>query len=460
MGQRSWFWRRLCCCWSAPPSLNTPLDTPPGEATAVQDETLRHPKKHRLHPQERYSHPDSSIARPGDAGIRAHTNVHVFVPAGGTLASVSPSFTFAETPASLGCVYRVGPSYTGCKPSTGGTNHPAGGWGAIALVDAYDNPNAAADLATFSANFGLPAANFTKVCANGNGSCGSCPGNVGWGLEENLDVQWAHAMAPKAKIYLVEACSNSYTDLLYAEYVAGGLVNAAGGGDISNSWGSGEFSTESSDDNYFYRYYWKNISYFASAGDSGLGAQYPSSSPWVVSAGGTTVNRNANQGFMNESCWSGSGGGTSTYEIWQSPPDILNGMGPWSGYQYELFGGYPYNPGNRATPDFSFDADPASGVYVYDSYGYGGWVVVGGTSVSSPSLAGIVNAANNRLGQAPPGGGKYHTGENNLLYSQLNTQTAYKANFRDVKTGSNGASAAAGWDYCTGLGTPIGKLGK
>ncbi len=437
-----------------------PASTPPSEEpAAVQNESASSVETPFV-PAGTVITPDSSVARPEDAGQRAHTNVKIFVPAGAGVASVTPSFTFAETPASLGCTYLVGPHYTGCRPSTGGTLHPAGGWGAIALVDAYDNPNAAADLATFSANFGLPAASFTKVCANGNGSCTSCPGNVGWGLEEDLDIQWAHAMAPQAKIYLVEGCSNSYTDLLYAEYVAGGLVNAAGGGDISNSWGSGEFSGETSDDNYFYRYYWKNITYFASAGDSGLGAQYPSSSPWVVSAGGTRVNRAANQNFLSESCWSGSGGGTSTYELWQSPPDILNGMGPWSGYQYELFGGYPYNPGNRATPDFSFDSDPASGVYVYDSYGYGGWVIVGGTSVASPSLAGIVNIANNRLGQAPPGGGKYHTGENNLLYSQLNTKTAYAANFRDVTTGSNGASAGVGWDYCTGLGTPRTKLGK
>jgi len=76
--------------------------------------------------------------------------------------------------------------------------------------------------------------------------------------------------------------------------------------------------------------------------------------------------------------------------------------GPWSGYQYELFGGYPYASAPRVTPDFSFDADPRSGVYVYDTYGYGGFVIVGGTSVASPSLAGIVNNSNNRLGTAVP----------------------------------------------------------
>ena len=367
----------------------------------------------------------------------------------------------------MGCVYRVGPVYAGCNPATGGTNHPTGGWGAIALVDAYDNPRAASDLATFSAHFGLPAANFVKVYANSafgtlNGMTASCsgtpPGNTGWGLEEDLDIQWAHAMAPSAKIILVEACSNSYADLLYAEQVAGIQVAAAGGGDISNSWGSGEFASEvGTTDNAFYRYHWSKITYFASAGDFGWGAEYPSSSPWVVSAGGTTINRDISGNFLNESCWSGSGGGVSLYEKWQSPPNILNGMGPWSDYQYPFAG-----QGARQTPDLSFNADPASGVYVYDTYGYGGWVIVGGTSVSSPALAGIVNSANNRLGQAPPAGGFYSTQENNLIYAQLFATQAFPNNFYDVKTGSNGVghNALVGYDQCTGVGTPRGKGGK
>ncbi len=97
---------------------------------------------------------------------------------------------------------------------------------------------------------------------------------------------------------------------------------------------------------------------------------------------------------------------------------------------------------------------------VYDTYGYAGWLVVGGTSVSSPALAGIVNNANNRLGQS--GAGHYHTGENNLLYSQLLSYTAYPANFYDVSTGSNGVghNAGIGYDECTGVGSPRGKKGK
>jgi kumamolisin len=132
-------------------------------------------------------------------------------------------------------------------------------------------------------------------------------------------------------------------------------------------------------------------------------------------------------------------------------------MGPWSDYQYPFAGQTA-----RQTPDLSFDADPASGVWVYDTYGFGGWLVVGGTSVASPSLAGIVNSANNRLGQGPPGDGSYSTLENKLLYSQLFANRAYPTNFYDVTTGSNGGghNAGVGYDQCTGLGTPRGKLGK
>ena len=208
----------------------------------------------------------------------------------------------------------------------------------------------------------------------------------------------------------------------------------------------------------FYRYHWKYITYFASAGDSGWGAQYPSSSPWVVSAGGTTVNRDVNGNFLSESCWSGSGGGVSQYEKWQNPPNINNGMGPWTAYQYSLFGLTA-----RQTPDIAFDADPASGVWVYDTYGgQAGWLIVGGTSVASPALAGIVNSAGNRRGEAPEIGGSFTNEENNLIYAQEFSHANYALNFYDVKTGANGTghTAHSYYDQCTGVGTPRGKSGK
>jgi kumamolisin len=181
----------------------------------------------------------------------------------------------------------------------------------------------------------------------------------------------------------------------------------------------------------------------------------------VVSAGGTTVNRDGNGNYLSESCWADSGGGSSTVESWTNPPDIFTGLGPWTNYQYQLFGGGPYDAPFRSTPDISFNADPNSGVWVYDTDEGGGWYVVGGTSVSAPALAGIVNASNNRLSMASSGsGGFYQASELNFLYSQLNTYTAYKSNFYDVTAGSNGHAAGAGYDQCTGIGSPRGHLGK
>jgi len=417
--------------------------------------------------------PLSSIEQPGDPGIRMHTNTKIFVPAGRSQATLSPDNTFAEYPASLACVYHVGPYYTGCTPANNG-KIATGGWGAIALVDAYDDPNAASDLAFYSSYMGLPAPKFTKVYANSsfgtlNGRTASCSGTPppayvagkngrDWDIEESLDIEIAHAMAPDAAIILVEACSNLNSDLYFAEEVAGKEVSAAGGGDISNSYGGGEYASEINDDNVFFRYYWSHISYFASAGDSGWGAAYPSSSPWVVSAGGTTINRSATtQDFVSESCWSGSGGGVSAYELWKSPPVFGNGMGPWVSYQYSFAG-----TGARQTPDMSFDADPSSGVFVYDTDEGGTWYVVGGTSVASPALAGIVNASNQRAGQAPPGGGKYVNREDTLVYSEYLLHLTYPNYFYDVKTGSNGTGhdAVANYDQCTGIGSPRGHTGK
>jgi len=455
-------------------------DSSPVASQTEQVSTQQEAQPAIFHPAGRVISPETNFVRPEEGPFRAHTNVEIFVPQGRAMSSILPDYTFAETPASMGCVYKVSTNFAGCNPKSGYKYHPAGGWGAIALVDAYDNPNAANDLAYFSTYWGLSKANFTKVYANSsfgvlNGLTASCsgtpPANVGWGVEEDLDIQWAHVFAPSAKIILVEACSNSYNDLLYAEQVAGIQVKAAGGGAISNSWQGSEYSYQlgpSGWDNYFYRYYYDHITYFASSGDYGYGVGFPSTVPWVISAGGTTINRDVNGNFLSESCWSGSGGGPSAIETWADPDlapggknnAIFYGMGPWVDYQYPLFGGFPYGAAPRVTPDIALDADPNSGAWVYDTYGYSGWLIVGGTSLSSPALAGIINSANNRLGQTPSGGGKYTPEELSLLYSQLYTKTAYGVNFYDVITGSNGVAAGPGYDRCTGIGTPRGKLGK
>jgi kumamolisin len=377
----------------------------------------------------------------------------------------------AETPQSLGCLYVASPVSSGCipnyNPNSGGPS--AAGYGAIALVDAYDNPNAASDLQAFDGYWGLAAANFVKVYANGNGSCGAPPADAGWSVESSMDIEYAHVFAPSAAIILVEACSSSYADLFYAEQVAFNYIvtHYPAGGQVSNSWQGGEFAGQIADDSLFadFTYNWTDnyatpILAFASSGDGGFGVGYPSTNPWVISAGGTSILRNsATLKFGSESCWGGSGGGKSTVETYATSFTGGN-TGPWADFQYPIFG-----KANRATPDMSFDADPASGAWVYSGFGLGGWGVVGGTSLSSPALAGIVNRLGNKLGSvfltpATSGGDWFSTWENNMLYSQLATAKAYKTNFYDVKTGSNGVSAVASWDFCTGIGSPRGGVGK
>jgi len=340
------------------------------------------------------------------------------------------------------------------------------------LVDAFDNPNITDDLKTFDKFFALKAASFTKIIANGNGDCLYPPTDPGWALEESLDVEWAHVFAPEANIVLVEACSNSYTDLLYAESVAiDYIASNYGGGDVSNSWGSPEFSGENAYDPVFTGFgngTLAPIVTFASAGDSGCGAAYPSSNPWLVSAGGTSVLRNDDLTFNSEACWSGSGGGSSVYETYATSWTGGSNTGPWADYQYPIFG-----QSSRQTPDLAFNADPSSGVVV-DALYFGEYVgacnaepclwQVGGTSVASPSLASITNRANNRLsgwyGYDVDFYGYFTNEEDTLLYSQLPAATAYYTNFYDITTGSNGCTVSPSWDYCTGVGSPRDLLGK
>jgi subtilase family serine protease len=389
-----------------------------------------------------------------------------------SMSSIAPTGTVeeAETPQSLGCLYVASPNTSGCIPnySSGSGGPAAAGYGAIALVDAFDNPNASTDLQAFDTYWGLPAATFVKVYANGNGSCTTPPANAGWSVESSLDIEYAHVFAPSAAIILVEACSNSWTDLLYAEQVAFNYIvtKYPTGGQVSNSWQGGEFSGQIADDSFFadFTYNWADsyatpILAFASSGDGGFGVGYPSTNPWVISAGGTSILRSSTTlKYSSESCWGGSGGGTSTVETYATSFTGGN-TGPWANFQYPIFG-----KGNRATPDMSFDADPASGAWIYSGYGLGGWGVVGGTSLSSPALAGIVNRLGNKLGSvfltpATSGGDYFSTWENNLLYAELAT-AKMKSSFYDVKTGSNGVSAVASWDFCTGVGSPRGGTGK
>ena len=264
---------------------------------------------------------------------------------------------------------------TGCPRS--GSPVATGGSKAIAVVEYGHNSTLQADFNAFNTEYGLPAQTLQFIC-----DCGSCPSNngSGWDVETALDTQYSHAMAPQAQIIVAQFCSDPFDGgTSAAEYLAGQAVAGLGGGEVSNSFGyGGEFDGELDYDQYMST---ATVVYFASAGDSGLGADYPSVSPNVVSAGGTTVIRSSGQFQGVEHCWSDSGGGISSME-------------PLPNYQ--LIIGNKTGP-HRGTPDWASDADPNSGVAVYSTTGCGGWCQVGGTSVSSPTMAGIVNAAGSFL---------------------------------------------------------------
>ena len=419
--------------------------------------------------------PDSSNELPGDVGAKAHSN-HLILLRPERIQQATSTIPAGETPGSLACVYQIVAQTTGCpitgnyKNGNNGLANPKGGSQTIALVDAYDYPTAPNDFAVFSGQFGLPCTSggvastsncrdqFAQVYASGSKPAA----NGSWALEAALDIEWAHAMAPGAKIILVEAKSSSLTDLFGAVDVATNEVRcsqpascsatASGSGEVSMSWGSSEFSGESSYDTHFPQT--NGVVYFAAAGDSGGKTIYPSVSPSVVSAGGTTINRNSSGAFLSETAWSGGGGGPSVYE---SIPV----------YQKTTVNNLVRT--KRGTPDFSFDANPNTGVFIYDSTPYSGsqgWWIIGGTSVASPSLAGIVNLASSTA--TPTGSGVFQTGSTAELDSIYFTDCPKDAStscsnpdFRDVSSGSAGTyKAATGWDFTTGVGSNQGLAGK
>jgi subtilase family serine protease len=295
-------------------------------------------------------------------------------------------------------------------PSTGGT-------GTIAIVDAFDDPTAQNDLNVFSTQFGLSTANFEKHTMSSG-----IPTDGGWALEMSLDVQWAHAIAPNAKILLVEATSNGDADLLAAVDYARSRSDVVA---VSMSWGGSEFSGETSYDSYFTSSY--GAAFFASSGDSGAGVSWPAVSANVIGVGGTTLTFSGGV-VSSETAWSGSGGGISAYVAEPS---------------YQVAYGVPGANGKRCVPDVSYDANPASGVAVYDSTPYSGstgWWVVGGTSAGAPQWAAIQS-----LGL---------TASNNNFYQDAKSGS-YSSYFRDITSGSNGYPAKVGYDLVTGVGSPL-----
>ena len=354
---------------------------------------------------------------------------------GGTVSTPSGYF-----PADLQSAYGLG--------SLSSTTFASGSVPTVAIVDAYNDPNAQADLNVYRKQFSLTYQNSTgsTACTTTNGcltivgetgSTTSLPSsNTSWSEEISLDLDMVSAICPNCKILLVEANSATIADL-------GASVNEAvklGATVVSNSYGGSEYSSEtSSDTSYFYH---PGVVITAAAGDGGYGVEYPAASPYVTAVGGTTLTGSSSTGW-SQTVWSGSGSGCSKYEprpAWQ----------PTSG-EGSLC------PSNRTVADTSADANPSTGVAVYDSYGESGWLVFGGTSVATPLVGSIYALANNE--STSLGDAAQSLYGDTSLYTVDSGQNArhctnYLCNAADSLSGSFGF-----YNGPTGNGTPQGLTG-
>ncbi len=297
----------------------------------------------------------------------------------------------------------------------------------VAIVDAYHDPNAEADLGVYRQTYGLTPCTTQNGCfhqVNQSGSSSSYPPtDGGWSQEISLDLDMASAVCPSCHILLVEANSSYMSDLGTAVNTAASLGASA----ISNSYGGGEYIGESLDESRYYNHPGINVT--VSSGDNGYGVEFPAASQYVTAVGGTSLSKTAgNTRGWSEVAWSGTGSGCSAYEpkpAWQSTPAGCS---------------------HRVVADVSADADPNTGVAVYDSLrygGYSGWMVFGGTSASSPIVAGVDALSSTPRGLAFP--------------------YASASQFFDVVGGHNGTcsitflcNAVTGYDGPTGIGTPNG----
>jgi len=367
----------------------------------------------------------------------AHCNDRVRTDASGLPSSPRPEGT--GTAAALGDEGAYDPAYLQSAYNVAAAAAADGGGAGqtVALVDAYDDPNVSADLAYYRSFWGLPACPggtvssaasscvFEKV--NQNGVQGSYPAaNSSWATEISLDVEMVSAICPKCQILLVEASSNSFASL-------GTAVNEAvklGANAVSNSYGGDESPAEGEYTSEYYDH--PGVAIVASTGDDGYGVEFPAASRDVVAAGGTSLTQLTDTGTRDgsETAWSGGGAGCSAYE-------------PKPSWQHDT------GCARRTVADVSAVANPQTGVWVYDSYGGGGWGIYGGTSVASPIIASFYALAGNALGStAMPASFLYETP--GALY--------------DVTSGSDGScspsylcEAGVGYDGPTGLGTPGGS---
>ena len=277
----------------------------------------------------------------------------------------------------------------------------AGTGNTVAIVDAYNDPDALSNLSTYRAEFDLPpvctgtttsgCVRFTQESQTGRGRLPSS--DVGWSEEISVDLDMVSAICPHCNILLVEANSATFAHLGAAE----GTAAAAGPVSIGNSYGGGEPSSETSMDTYYHH---TGIAIAAATGDSGYGVEYPAASPYMIAVGGTTLDLSTSGGRETETAWSGAGSGCSAYEAQPSWQSLTN-----------LTGKITSERSKRAVADVSAVADPNTGVAVYDSYGLSGWTVFGGTSVSTQIISAIYGVVGG-LGTNNNGGaasGLYYT---------------------------------------------------
>ncbi len=365
---------------------------------------------------------------------------------GDTVTPFATSSPTGYTPAKIRAAYNIDDIFFG-----GGSIAGDGTGQTIAIIDAFHTPTVLSDLTSFSNYFGLPMPpTFTQVAQDGttNYPADATGPNQGWSYEALLDVQWAHAIAPGANIMLVEAADASLTNLGIAINYA---RSQPGVSVISLSWGREEYSTEFNYDTHFQATTnHANVAYVAATGDFGAPGSYPAYSPGVMAIGGTNLSVDGSGNYISEKSWNrydptaeapdghGSGGGISLYE---SQPSWQTGV-------------VTQSPTKRTTPDVAFDADPYTGVPVYDSFNNAGsakWNQFGGTSFSAPAWAGIIAIADQ---------GRDLAGLPTLDIPELMTSIyAMPASyFHDITVDFDAAGPAeppaVGYDLVTGRGTP------
>ena len=445
------------------------LPPEPGNEDAVQNNTSAHraPHKHQI-PAE-FAGLTTSGLTPQDLQDRHNRGAHLATgdfstPAvsspqttqnGSAAPRATPSFTTIYTPAQIRSAYSLP-----ALPALGATLTAAqaaqmGAGQTIYIVDAMHDPYIAVELAAFNSKFGLPGCTttastlplpaasltgctFSVVYSNALGAASAtAPAyDAGWASEIALDVEWAHATAPLARIVLIEAPDAGVTSLANAVK----LGSAMGPGIVSMSFGAAEGSWMPAYDSAFTG---ANMAYVASTGDAGVGVSWPSAATNVMAVGGTTLVYTG--GVRSETSWSGTGGGISAYV---ATPAYQNNTVPGMG-----------SPAHRTVADVAFNADPYTGQYtavMVQGATAVSWMGFGGTSIAAPQWAGILAVTNaTRVLAAKPILGL----PNAVLYGQVSTVPGtYAGAFADITLGSNGTcatcAAQVGYDETSGLGTP------